>query len=191
MTHVTDEDLGRLSRQWADLFERVRKGSVEVEYASRGLQLTKEHKLPGYESNTHTLTVNYGQSVEDALKAGNYDWVNDYITSRNFPPTRRGTETVEVSLVHFGRVMTSDEVLEELDRQGLRPATVEELLALGAQYPDLQRQFPIIALGSVCVGPSGHRSVPVLWSDGRYRDASLDWLDDDWGSCYRSLAVSK
>jgi len=192
MTHVTDEDLGRLSRQWADLFERVRKGSVEVGYASRGLQLTKEHKLPGYESNTYTLTVNYDQSVEEALAAGSYDWVDDNITSRNFPPTRRGIETADAQLVHFGRVMNSAKVLDELDKQGLRPATVEELLALGAAYPDFQRQFLIVALGSVGVHPIGEHRVPGLWSGERHRRADLYWIGFTWWHPdARFLAVSK
>lgn len=46
MTHVTDEELGKLSRQWHDLFRRVREGSLDVEMASVGLQGVIEGKYP-------------------------------------------------------------------------------------------------------------------------------------------------
>ncbi len=170
-----------------DLLEKL-GGSNGQEWLSASKKfLRKEDPWP--ESNVFTLTVNYDLSIEDA--AGNYDWVNDNITNRNFPLTRRGTETIEAHLVHFGRVMTSDEVLDELDKQGLRSATIEELLAFGADHPELQRQFPIIALGSVWVDPGGGRCVPVLWSFGRRRSVGLSWLGYEWLSRYRFAAVSK
>ena len=46
MTHVTDEELGKLSRQWHDLFRRVREGSLDAEMASIGLQGVIEGKYP-------------------------------------------------------------------------------------------------------------------------------------------------
>lgn len=193
MTHVADERLGRFACQQADLFRRVREGSVDIGYASGGVQRIMEHKLPEQEAQTFTLRVNYDQSVEEALTAGSYDLMNNDLTSEHFLPTRRGIEQVELKLIHFGRQMTSDEVTTELDKQGLRQATIEELLALGADLhtQDLQRQFSIIALGSVWTSPSGNRRVPVLWGDDRERCAGLRWFAFDWRSDYRFAAVSK
>lgn len=196
---VTDEDLGRLSRQWADLFERIRKGSVEVEHAAHGLQLIKEHKLPASTNNTYTLTINYSQLVSEALKAGNYDWVSSDITDINFHTpslcsccgNAPDTETVKFYLIHFNKVMTTEQVKSELDKQGLRPANIQELLAFGIQNPDVQRKFPIIALGSECVVRRGLRRVPSLDGSSSVRKASLHWVGDGWYSRYRVLAISK
>lgn len=160
-------------------------------HASSGMQRIIEHKLPEHESQTFILQVNYGQSVEEALKAGSYDWANDNLTSEHFPSLRRGIETVEVHLVHFGRSMTPDEITTELEKQGLRPATIEELLALGATYPDLQRQFPIIALGLVWMNPGGLRRAPVLGGSGCERRARLLWFVVAWSSSYRFAAVCR
>jgi hypothetical protein len=88
--------------------------------------------------------------------------------------------------------MTSQKVLDDMDRQGLRPATLLELLWLGIQHPQLQLEFLIIALGT------------VVWVDGYHYVASLDWdnelerglylyhFDDDWSekNC-RFAAVCK
>src|SRR5258706_591723 len=96
--------------------------------------------FPGYPVN-----VDYSASLEQLVKAGKYDWFNDDITGRNFPSSEKGTAQVLVYLVNFNRDINSEDVVKELDRQGLRPATLKELLALGASYPDLQRKDLIVS----------------------------------------------
>lgn len=44
MTNVTDDALGRLSRQWWDLFRRVWNGSLDASVVSSGLQAIIEGK---------------------------------------------------------------------------------------------------------------------------------------------------
>ena len=142
--------------------------------------------------NIYHLSVDYGRSVEDGVRAGRYDWAtSDDINSRNFPTKRKGTAEVEVELVHFNRGISTDEALGELDRMGYRPAEVHELLAFGEKYPKVQREFPIVALGSVWQDRNGDRSVPCLGRDGSERGLSLDWVEDDWYEVYRFAAVRK
>ena len=137
------------------------------------------------------LTVNYDLSVEDMVKLGKYDWTNSDITSEHFPVTRQGKSEVEVELVHFDRVMSSNDVLRELDKQGYRPADLRELLDFGAAYPEEQRKYPIAALGSVWQLPNGRRRVADLVGSAGYRGLGLDWLEDDWNEFWRFLAVRK
>lgn len=141
-------------------------------------------------SDFFSVVVDYTQSLAAMIKAGKYDWVNPDITEQHFP-VKPGSKDVSIELVHFDRVMTSDEVLTELDRKGLRPATLPEVLAFGAKYPEKQREFPIVALGSVWRGWNGFRFVPYLWSDAGERGLSLDWLDRRWSGRYRFAAVRK
>ncbi len=47
MTHVTDEQLGKIARQQADLFRRVREGTLDVEGVSRRIQDIIESKPVG------------------------------------------------------------------------------------------------------------------------------------------------
>lgn len=74
-------------------------------------------------------------------------------------------------------------------KAGFRPALIEDLLALGAEYPELQKQFPIVALGSVWQDPGGRRRVPYLRWDGGGRDLDLYWFGDDWDERWRFAAV--
>ena len=114
-------------------------------------------------SDTYLISVDYGRNVEDGVEAGRYHWANSNITSERFPTERKGTAKVEVKLIHFNWSVSTNKALRELDRMGYRPAELHELLALGEKYQEIQRKFPIVALGSVlrnrCVlGLSGDNS---------------------------------
>lgn len=135
----------------------------------------------------------YGQSVKDQVKAGEYDWKNGDVNDKHFPYDRSlGVVEGEVVLVHFNRTMTSDGVEAELDRMGLKPADHVTLLGIGSgsETRDLQRQFPIVALGSVA-SFVGLRSVACLGRDVARRDLDLVGRRGDWIEVYRFAAVRK
>lgn len=140
--------------------------------------------------NIFSVSVNYDRSVEDGIKAGEYVWVNDDITQEHFPTKRSGTAEIDVELVYFGDDVGVDEAFAGLDRKGLRPAELHELLALGEKFPDLQSKFPIIALGSVLQSPTGGRGCPCLDRGGSGRGLNVGWLGGWFGSC-RFAAVRK
>ncbi len=141
--------------------------------------------------NVYTLTINYTRSVEDGIRAGKYEWSSSDITSSHFPSEETGTKEVSIELIHFGRDMETNEVLSELDKMGLRPATLKELLTLGEKHPDLQREFPIIALGSVWRDPGGDRDCACLGRDDSRRRLHLLWIGRRWDDYCRFAAVCK
>lgn len=137
------------------------------------------------------VVVNYDLSVEEAINLGHYQAVHTDITSKNFPSARSGQAALEVVLVRFEHRMRSEDVVQELEKEGLRPADLPEFLAFGAKYPDVQRKFSVAGLGSVWKDRKGYRSVPCLYeaSEGRYLD--LHWWDDGWYSYTRFAAIHK
>ena len=141
--------------------------------------------------NTYPVTVNYDLSVEDAVKLGLYDWANSDIAGKNFPTKRTGKVEVVVELIHLNKVISTKDALREHDMMGYRPAELHELLVFGEKYPDVQRKFPIVALGSVWQSRSGDRSVPYLDGDGSERILLLYWFEIDWRGIYRFAAVRK
>ena len=140
-----------------------------------------------------TFVVDYGRSLEGFIKAGSYDRVNPDITEENFPPAEHeaGTKKQTFKLYHFGKKTESDWVIAEMAKDGKRPATLRELLAFRENNPELQRKFPIIALGSVWVGRDGYRRVVYLYRYHSERDLSLYWYESDWLGFCRFLGVSK
>ncbi len=137
------------------------------------------------------VTINYDFSLAEMVAAGKYDWANDDITAENFPVSGNGRHGMNLELVHFNRVMEFDDTLKELDKDRLRPAMLAGLLAFGAKYPDKQRGFPVVALGSVWQNCDGDCGVPVLWGDSGRRYLLLFWLEDEWDEDYRFLACRK
>ncbi len=148
-------------------------------------------ELVGKLSNTFMVTVDYAKSLPEMIKAGNYGYANEDITPKNFPITGEGKVDLEIVLVHFGKDIESDDVLAELDKLGLRAATLPELLALGETHPKVQREFPIIALGSVWANRDGDRDVPCLGDWGDRRELVLCYFGLGWDDDCRFAAVAK
>lgn len=131
-------------------------------------------------THTFTVLVDETKTVEELTTEGKYHGSNSDVTSKNFPRPENGTKTEkDIVLFHFGKEMTSEQVIAEMDKEGCRPAIAHELLALGISQQDLQREFPIIALGSVCVLVD-LRCVAVLDEFAGNRKLNLHWFDVAW-----------
>ena len=142
---------------------------------------------------TYKVIVDYSLSLAKMIEAGKYDWFNEDITDKNFTIQGMGQHEVELVLVHLDRDATTKEVLDYLKEQCLEPAKIEHLLAFGAAYRDVQREFLIIALGSSFVNDNGNRFYPYLDGSDDWRKLSLYWEDDGdpWDGACRFLALRK
>jgi hypothetical protein len=142
-------------------------------------------------THTFTITVDETLSLEELVKEGKYDWSNENIISKNFPLPKNGKKSdKEVFLFHFVKNMSSEAIIALMDKAGYKPATIWDLLSLGASHPDLQREFPVVALGSVAE-LVGFRFVGCLRRCDSERDADLNDFGREWGGGYRFLAVRK
>jgi hypothetical protein len=139
----------------------------------------------------YTVSVDYAVSVEEMVRLGKYDWSNDDITTKNFPSKRVGKAEMEVELIHFDRNISSEEALREMEKTGYRAAELHELLAFGAKYPNIQREFPIVAIGSVWWDRYGDRIVAYLGGDAFERGLGLHDFGRAWGDRCRFAAVRK
>lgn len=181
----SDEDLRRvavdedLSDQIAALI--VGKGETEATRAAIS------HIVDVYK-----LVIRRSRPLADQIAAGRYDWIDPGINRQNFPGAEGNTdEEAEVVLFHFNRVMSSDAVIEEIAKEGYEPEELPGLLAFGATKPELQRQFPIIALGSVWVDPYGYRRVSSLDVHSGERGLYLCQYAYEWSGHCRFLGRRK
>ena len=134
------------------------------------------------------ISLDYGMSFAEMITQGRYDWTNSDITEERFPVKGIGKVERTVELIHFGYNISSEDAVKDLAKRGLRPATIEELLAFGAKYSDLQRKFLIVALGSSArVGDD--RYVPYLCRHDAERGLNLGWWGGGWYGSFRFLAV--
>lgn len=185
---VADDVFGTIAKRQWELNRRVLEGTLDPAWVASELQRVVE----GRGSNeVYHVIVDYGMSLADMIWAGKYDWVNSDITSEHFPITGSGKIEGDLVLVHLNRSASTDEVRKELESRGLRPATIAELLAFGVKYPNKQREFPIIALGSVWQRPVGRCHVAGLGGSASRRDLRLYWCEDGWDGGCRFLASRK
>jgi len=147
-------------------------------------------------SRIFPVTVNSELSRLEMITAGQYDEVHADVSSKQFLNTSCNETKVEIQLIHFGKHMDSDEVLQQLEQLGLRPATLAELLAFGAMYFNKQKKYDIAALGSTWLIDQDNQGVTYLTAcrtaAGRViRIVDLVWTPRKWESDFRFAAVAK
>lgn len=146
--------------------------------------------LPGNLGDIYPVSIQRA-SLEEMIAAGHYDWVNSNITAEHFPLDDSQFGDFKLVLVHLNRVATTPEVLAYMKERNLEPGKIGHLLGFGAKNPEIQREFPILALGSSWVDPGGGSGVPGLGSIAPDRVLLLHWNDDHWSDNCRFLALSK
>jgi hypothetical protein len=135
-----------------------------------------------------TVAVDYSQSLTRMIADGHYDEVHRDITPRNFRLCSRGFRQIELALVQFKHPIAPLEAAMLMKANGYRPASLEELLTLGSQHPELQRKIPIVALGAPRV-VKNRRYFPCLGGSNSYRLLTLAAIYRRWSTSYKFLFV--
>lgn len=171
-----------------DYLSRLEK-PIEMEFITNG-EIKKS--VEGINVDTSKVEVDYSLHLNDALKAAKYDIEIVKIPKEKFPSARKGKETVDISLVGFGRELTTEGVLAELDSRGFRPATIRELLALSASHPDIHQMHSVVALGTRWLDTQGGPGSPDFGVAGG-RSFNFFYLlpNMKWGTDSRFVAVHK
>jgi hypothetical protein len=136
------------------------------------------------------LAVDYRKKLSQAIADVNLNYCNQNIVLKNFPTDlKMFGKKVDIScrLFNFGHNISSEDAISEMSKEGFGPATLMELLTLGTTHPELQREFSIIALGSVWRSSRGSRQVPGLSVD----ELNLHYFESDWTTQYRFFGVRK
>jgi hypothetical protein len=125
--------------------------------------------------------VGDGRSTEELVEAGTYGYAHSCVTSDNFPARRSRTAAVrEVVLVELDHEGTTREVMAKAAQLGLEPPVYEDALYFGVEYPEVQRERPIVFLHDPWLGFFGRRDVLCLWSNAGRRELGLEGFDDLW-----------
>lgn len=144
----------------------------------------------------HTTTselitkIDFGQTLEQMIAAGKYDWANSDITAKKFPVEGSGTKNFRNKLFHFGRNTSSEDAVAAMKSENFTPASHVHGLAFGATFPDEQRKYPIACLGSSAQVDFG-RHVVCLDRYDALRYLRLGGWDGAWDDDWRFLAVQE
>jgi len=137
-----------------------------------------------------SVVVDYSRfTLADMIAACRYKSVDRRITTERFPVKGEGRVELNMAILHFGKAMTTKNVIAGLEHSSFRPAKIEELLTLCKERPGLQAKFSIVALGSVWNDSSGMpQFVASLNTNLVSTSASAGTL---WADPYRFAAVKK
>lgn len=84
------------------------------------------------------ITVDYSKRIEDIIRENDFSCRTVDITSVNFPSQKQGKETIYVKDLHFGKSMMARQILEEMAKENVRPASLRELLVYRMQPESLR-----------------------------------------------------
>jgi len=140
--------------------------------------------------DVYIVTVDYNLPPEKMIAECVCDYVNPNITPANFSITGEGQSNEEIFLLHFDCDMSSAAAIKEMHELGLEPARLEHALAFEKKFPDKQREFSIIFLGSHGL-INGYLDVPCLRKGGSKRGLNLRDFYCYWDRYHRFAAVRK
>lgn len=134
----------------------------------------------------YRITVGDGRSTEELVAAGQYAYAHSCVITENFPVRDvTGTGVRDVTLLEFDCELTSEEALAQASELGLDRPTYEDALYFGIQYPEVQRERPVVFLHEPWFGYFGRRDVLCLWTNAGRRELGLEGFDDGWSANYR------
>ena len=131
--------------------------------------------------------IDYGRPLEEAISSAGLDYINATINEENFPSGQTGKTSANVRFARFDSLMTTQDVLTVISEADMKPVDITTLVAISEQHPELQRQFPIVGLGSVW--SSNIDRVPVLWGGPNGRSLFLLWTEYYWVPSFRFAAT--
>lgn len=102
--------------------------------------------------NLFHLEIDYSKSLKKMMSEAKIFDRGKEFTERNFPfpPENLGKKIKVVTKLFWSEeyYLEIGKVEQEMAKEGFRPSTLPELLALSLKYPELQKEFCILAPGS-------------------------------------------
>lgn len=135
-----------------------------------------------------------GRTTEELTQDGKYNCANPDINSKNFPARARKEKSAEIVFIEgkdFDHDPTSEEVLQEAEKRGLKHPVYEDGFYFGVEHPEVQREAPVVFLHEPWRGSVGYLRVLCLWSLGGHRELDLRYFSGRWSRHCRFAFVRK
>jgi hypothetical protein len=109
---------------------------------------------------------------------GNYDRIHKKIHRRHFIKPGVPNTKVNLEIMNYNKPTTLKAMQEErqkLESQGFRGANIYEILTFGIQYPEVQREFPILAMKAETNRVMGYKGILSLQQTNGERHLDIVW----------------
>lgn len=140
----------------------------------------------------YPVKINYQLTLSMMIVLGKYQKVDSDITAEHFSITKSGEMEENLVIFPFEKRISTVEIVTIMGSENYEPAAIEHILAFGAKYPEVQKQFPISALGSRWRVSINLFMVPTLdVSSCNWRSLKLDFSSFTWDEGRGFLAMPK
>lgn len=114
----------------------------------------EQTSLLGQLQDAFTLSSRAESTLQELLDAAHFDrihfFIEDALRSNSIPaPQQNGDKALALFQYTPPEGALTDEIFDEIEYRGFTPATLHDLLNLAIQRPNLQRNYDIIALGTL------------------------------------------
>ena len=109
---------------------------------------------------------------------GNYDRIDKKIHRRHFIKPGVPNKKVNLEIMNYNKPTTlkaMQEEREDLAEKGFRGANIYEILTFGIQHPEVQREFPILAMKAETNRVMGYKGILALQQKNGERHLSIVW----------------
>jgi len=184
-TQVADAVLGKIARQYNDLFRRVREGTLEPEGVSNGLQALIEGKFAAEAKPTIEIRIPALSRIAKSEICSRYGFKS---VERDNSPTEEVIMVLESVLRDDENSISWREYESRLrtvsGQLGLSQAlwVVEHQDVLPAEFMALLGKVYIDFPATIAVCSDGYRSVPFLNQNGSRWYLNWHWLDNGFSS---------
>lgn len=138
------------------------------------------------------VTIDNDASFKDMVDDCDCDAVFEDITEANFPRQQEGDKVdKEVTLVCFNEILSSEEMKEKLEEEGLMPGNNDDLLAVVAAQPAILANALILQIGQTWKHSCGCRYITMFYIKRKLRKLWIDWDESDWAPNCWVVAVPK
>mgnify|MGYP001613869149 FL=1 len=134
--------------------------------------------LEGLMCKVFCVTRGGKRTTEEMIAATKHTFVNECITSANFPLVSGPDEARELVAFQVDYDPTSEQVFVELEKRGLERPTHEDALKFDEAYPEEKGFF--VFLHKPWLSSGGGPRVLVVYRVGAYRELDLHWFDVRW-----------
>ena len=159
--------------QLKDFFRQIDEGGITGDHIQAILERRNpfscnlKKKSISKKDKLYEVEVDGTKTLEELLVEGGYGQYKSI--NYNFRIINKTKRKINIKLFSFNDSLLFEKIITEMLNENFEPTTIDELLNLGIQYPQLQSKFNIVALGTVEFKKADglntfldEKSVPVL-----------------------------
>lgn len=174
--------------QLKDLFRQIDEGAITGDHIQALLErrslpegISEIKSINFNDKLLYKIEVDGTKTLDQLMKEGKFKYDqgrNIFSLSQEFLIFNKSIRKVIIKLFSFEKEISREKIIKKMRSEGFLPSTIEEVLCLGIQKPEVQIISNIVSLGSINDNEEvsylsrGNKSI-LLYIDGYYGEEEV------------------